>query len=84
MSSAFFPSYKPQVLSRTEGFHLPSPPPSNSPPSPPANTQNSNGSSQFDNLFVPPLFSIPDPFRKFPSHSSEQSPNSNNNMDFTD
>ena len=83
MSSAFFPSYKPQVLSRTEGFHLPSPPPSNSPPSPPAPSQNPpNNSTQFDNLFVPPLFSVPDSFRKFPSHSSDQS--SSNNMDFTD
>ncbi|TBU57465.1 helix-loop-helix DNA-binding domain-containing protein [Dichomitus squalens] len=81
MSSAFFPSYKPQVLSRTEGFHLPSPPPSNSPPSPPANAQNSAGNNQFDNLFVPPLFTVPDPFRKFPAHNSEQS---GNNMDFTD
>ncbi|KAI0777392.1 helix-loop-helix DNA-binding domain-containing protein [Trametes elegans] len=81
MSSSFFPSYKPQVLSRTEGFHLPSPPPSsNSPPSPPANNSNGGGSSQFDNLFVPPLFSVPDPFRKFPSHSNE----SGNTMDFTD
>ncbi|KAI1788094.1 HLH-domain-containing protein [Ganoderma leucocontextum] len=82
MSSAFYPSYKPQVLSRTEGFHLPSPPPSNSPPSPPAPSHNSaNTSNQFDNLFVPPLFSVPDSFRKFPSHSSDQSAN---NMDFTD
>nr|UBR88891.1 transcription factor bHLH8 [Ganoderma lucidum] len=82
MSSAFFPSYKPQVLSRTEGFHLPSPPPSNSPPSPPAPSQNAaNASNHFDNLFVPPLFSVPDSFRKFPSHSTDQSAN---NMDFTD
>ncbi|KAI8986620.1 helix-loop-helix DNA-binding domain-containing protein [Trametes punicea] len=81
MTSSFFPSYKPQVLSRTEGFHLPSPPPSNSPPSPPANNSNANGSGQYDNLFVPPLFSVPDPFRKFPSHNSNQSGNS---MDFTD
>ncbi|KAI0634757.1 helix-loop-helix DNA-binding domain-containing protein [Trametes polyzona] len=81
MSSSFFPSYKPQVLSRQEGFHLPSPPPSNSPPSPPANNSSSSGSGNFDNLFVPPLFSVPDPFRKFPSHSSDQSGNA---MDFTD
>ncbi|KAH9930528.1 HLH-domain-containing protein [Epithele typhae] len=81
MSSAFFPSFKPQVLSRTEGFHLPSPPPSNSPPSPPANPTSSSGTGNFDNLFVPPLFSVPDSFRKFPSHStSEQS----GNMDFSD
>ncbi|KAI0360372.1 HLH-domain-containing protein [Trametes cingulata] len=80
MSSSFFPSYKPQVLSRTEGFHLPSPPPSNSPPSPPANNSNSSGSAPFDNLFVPPLFSVPDPFRKFPSHNNDQS---GNTMDFT-
>ncbi|EIW51650.1 HLH-domain-containing protein [Trametes versicolor FP-101664 SS1] len=82
MSSSFFPSYKPQVLSRQEGFHLPSPPPSNSPPSPPANSSsNGNGSGNFDNLFVPPLFSVPDPFRKFPSHHSDQS---SSGMDFTD
>ncbi|KAI0371363.1 HLH-domain-containing protein [Pilatotrama ljubarskyi] len=80
MSSSFFPSYKPQVLSRTEGFHLPSPPPSNSPPSPPANNSNANGAAPFDNLFVPPLFSVPDPFRKFPSHTNDQS---GNTMDFT-
>ncbi|KAI0707565.1 helix-loop-helix DNA-binding domain-containing protein [Cerioporus squamosus] len=82
MSSAFFPSYKPQVLSRTEGFHLPSPPPSNSPPSPPATSQNSSGSNNFDNLFVPPLFTVPDPFRKFPAHSS--SDQNGSNMDFSD
>ncbi|KAI0654909.1 helix-loop-helix DNA-binding domain-containing protein [Cubamyces menziesii] len=82
MTSSFFPSYKPQVLSRQEGFHLPSPPPSNSPPSPPANnSSNANGSGNFDNLFVPPLFSVPDPFRKFPSHNNDQSGNA---MDFTD
>ncbi|RPD56894.1 HLH-domain-containing protein [Lentinus tigrinus ALCF2SS1-7] len=83
MSSAFFPSYKPQVLSRTEGFHLPSPPPSNSPPSPPpTSSQNSSGSNNFDNLFVPPLFSVPDPFRKFPAHSNNDQ--NGNNMDFSD
>ncbi|KAI0674620.1 helix-loop-helix DNA-binding domain-containing protein [Trametes maxima] len=38
-------------------------------------------SGQFDNLFVPPLFSVPDPFRKFPSHNNDQS---GNTMDFTD
>ncbi|OSD02670.1 HLH-domain-containing protein [Trametes coccinea BRFM310] len=82
MSSSFFPSYKPQVLSRQEGFHLPSPPPTNSPPSPPANANsNSNSSGSYDGLFVPPLFSVPDPFRKFPSHTNNQSGNS---MDFTD
>ncbi|KAI0824875.1 helix-loop-helix DNA-binding domain-containing protein [Trametes gibbosa] len=81
MSSSFFPSYKPQVLSRQEGFHLPSPPPTNSPPSPPPNGSNQNSSGNFDNLFVPPLFSVPDPFRKFPSHHSDHSGNA---MDFTD
>ena len=88
MSSAFFPSYKPQVLSRTEGFHLPSPPPSNSPPSPPAtSSQSSSGNNNFDNLFVPPLFSVPDPFRKFPAHSSSgtgSNDQNGTNMDFTD
>ncbi|KAH9849047.1 helix-loop-helix DNA-binding domain-containing protein [Lenzites betulinus] len=82
MSSSFFPSYKPQVLSRQEGFHLPSPPPTNSPPSPPANNSSQSPSANnFDNLFVPPLFSVPDPFRKFPAHHSDQSGNA---MDFTD
>ncbi|KAI0747118.1 helix-loop-helix DNA-binding domain-containing protein [Daedaleopsis nitida] len=52
------------------------------PPSPPASTSNSGSSNQFDNLFVPPLFSVPDPFRKFPSHTSNDQ--SASTMDFTD
>ncbi|KAH9948029.1 HLH-domain-containing protein [Amylocystis lapponica] len=89
MSSAFFPaqSYKPQVLSRQEGFHLPSPAPSNNPPSPPSSngTPSSqsahNSANNFDphNLFMPPFLSVPDPFRKFPpAHDNNPS------MDFSD
>ncbi|KAH9835445.1 HLH-domain-containing protein [Rhodofomes roseus] len=82
MSSAFFPSYKPQVLSRQEGFHLPSPAPSHNPPSPPSsNGTPSNAAANFDpnNLFLPPFLSIPDPFRKFPASADTAA-----GMDFTD
>ncbi|KZT68425.1 HLH-domain-containing protein [Daedalea quercina L-15889] len=82
MTSAFFPSYKPQVLSRQEGFHLPSPAPSHNPPSPPSsNGTPSNAQNTFDpnNLFLPPFLSIPDPFRKFPSSAETAA-----SMDFTD
>ncbi|KAF9810365.1 hypothetical protein IEO21_06985 [Rhodonia placenta] len=94
-SSAFFAtSYKPQVLSRQEGFHLPSPAPSaGNPPSPPsshgtpATNPNSSANGQpsaannFDpsNLFLPPFLSIPDPFRKFPA-----APDTVSSMDFSD
>lgn len=82
MTSAFFPSYKPQVLSRQEGFHLPSPAPSHNPPSPPSsNGTPSNAQNNFDpnNLFLPPFLSIPDPFRKFPASADTAA-----SMDFTD
>lgn len=80
MTSAFFPSYKPQVLSRQEGFHLPSP--SHNPPSPPSSHGTpSNAQNNFDpnNLFLPPFLSIPDPFRKFPASADTAA-----SMDFTD
>ncbi|EED84894.1 predicted protein [Postia placenta Mad-698-R] len=82
------------VLSRQEGFHLPSPAPSaGNPPSPPsshgtpATNPNSSANGQpsaathFDpsNLFLPPFLSIPDPFRKFPA-----APDTVSSMDFSD
>ncbi|KAH8101961.1 HLH-domain-containing protein [Cristinia sonorae] len=91
MSTAFYSaaSYKPQVLSRTEGFHLPSPAPSTPPsadstPGGSSNNNNNNTSSNFDtsNLFVtPPTYlSVPESFRKFPGASSDGS----SSMDFTE
>ncbi|KZT07979.1 HLH-domain-containing protein [Laetiporus sulphureus 93-53] len=77
-STTFFAaSYKPQVLSRQEGFHLPSPAPSNgNPPSPPSSngTPVNNGSApsaanNFDptGLFLSPFLNVHDTFRKFPT-----------------
>ncbi|KAA1478705.1 HLH-domain-containing protein [Dentipellis sp. KUC8613] len=67
-------SYKPQV--RQEGFHLPSPPPSN--PSPPPN--NANGPFDPANIFIPHF--LPDPFRpKTAAAPGDPAPPS---MDFSD
>jgi len=64
-------SYKPQI--RQEGFHLPSPTPSNTTPPPTTSFDSTN------NIFIQHNF-LPDAFRKFPQQSEGQ-PNS---MDFTD
>ncbi|KAI0784125.1 helix-loop-helix DNA-binding domain-containing protein [Abortiporus biennis] len=87
MSTAFYsqPSFKPQVLSRTEGFHLPSPAPSTPPSSestPGSNNGTNNSANNFDthNLFITPpsYLSIPETFRKFPGPSDSSS------MDFSE
>ncbi|PSR74425.1 hypothetical protein PHLCEN_2v9837 [Hermanssonia centrifuga] len=94
MSTAFYPtsaSFKPQVLSRQEGFHLPSPTPS-TPTSTDgnlSNNRNANNSSPispnaFDthNLFISPpsYLSVPETFRKFPSSDNVHGPS----MDFSE
>ncbi|KAK7685031.1 hypothetical protein QCA50_011866 [Cerrena zonata] len=91
--TTFYNSYKPQVLSRTEGFHLPSPAPS----TPPADLNNNSSSptqasssispttTSFDthNLFLnPPAYlNVPETFRKFPS---DHSVGGSSNMDFSE
>ena len=99
MSTAFYStaSYKPQILSRTEGFHLPSPAPS-TPPSTEAtpvgpngnssannNSSNGNGTAAFDthSLFITPpsYLSVPETFRKFPGSSPGDNSSS---MDFSE
>lgn len=76
---SFFPSnnntYKPQV--RQEGFHLPSPPPSNPSPPPSATSPNGHAPNAFDpnSMFSIGTHFINDPFRK-----SANDPN----MDFGD
>ncbi|THH18714.1 hypothetical protein EUX98_g8909 [Antrodiella citrinella] len=83
MSTAFYSaaSYKPQVLSRTEGFHLPSPAPS-TPPSSESTPAGSNNNFDTNNLFISPpsYLSVPETFRKFPGPS----PDSSSSMDFTE
>ena len=89
MATAFYSSYKPQVLSRQEGFHLPSPAPS-TPPSDgaPSSTAANNANNAFDtsNLFISPpsYLSVPETFRKFPSANSDQAGHGAPSMDFTD
>ncbi|KAI0088985.1 helix-loop-helix DNA-binding domain-containing protein [Irpex rosettiformis] len=88
MATAFYSSYKPQILSRQEGFHLPSPapstPPSDGPPSSATNNNSANSNSAFDtsSLFISPpsYLSVPETFRKFPSASNEQQ----GHLDFSD
>ncbi|CAL1708540.1 unnamed protein product [Somion occarium] len=91
--TTFYNSYKPQVLSRTEGFHLPSPAPSTPPStsSDPSNNQASSSSptttTSFDahNLFLSPpsYLSVPETFRKFPA-SGDHIGSGGSNMDFSE
>ncbi|KAL6301449.1 helix-loop-helix DNA-binding domain-containing protein [Sparassis latifolia] len=68
MSSFFAQSFKPQVVSRQEGFHpLPSP----DPPSP-SSPFDSNANANNHHLFMSPF--LPDPFRKFPAVDAHLDP----------
>ncbi|KAI0341400.1 HLH-domain-containing protein [Trametopsis cervina] len=94
MATAFYSSYKPQILSRQEGFHLPSPAPS-TPPSdgtPSSLTANGAHSSSSANAFdthslfmsPPSYLSVPETFRKFPSNNADPTGHNNPSMDFSD
>ncbi|ETW75724.1 hypothetical protein HETIRDRAFT_430263 [Heterobasidion irregulare TC 32-1] len=79
-SMSFFPAsaYKPQI--RQEGFHLPSPPPSN--PSPPPNN-NPNSANPSGGAFDPALFMphfLSDPYASRKDHAAQSGPS----MDFGD
>ncbi|KAI0702006.1 helix-loop-helix DNA-binding domain-containing protein [Cytidiella melzeri] len=92
MATAFYSSYKPQILSRQEGFHLPSPAPStppssdSTPSSVPNGSSSSNAAFDTNNLFMAPpsYLSVPETFRKFPSSGHDSSGPNPASMDFSD